>query len=78
MKSTPRSSAPEQLALLDESGPVVKVPLQFRLSERTRRIGLAHVAEIRRQLQEQAARQRVGSLVPRPSAELRQQHRDAA
>ena len=45
------SSAPEQLSLLTASAPV---PLQFRLSERTRLSGLAHVAALRAQLAEQA------------------------
>ncbi|MFN8022625.1 MAG: hypothetical protein U0Q03_13950 [Acidimicrobiales bacterium] len=41
---------PEQLTLLAPT----EVPLQFRLDRRTRERGLAHIAEIRRQL---AARQ---------------------
>lgn len=52
MTSAAPSSAPEQLRLLDASG----VPLQFRLDAGTRRRGLAHVAEIRRQLAAQAVR----------------------
>jgi hypothetical protein len=52
MTSAPPSPAPEQLRLLDASG----VPLQFRLDASARRRGLAHVAEIRRQLAEQAVR----------------------
>lgn len=47
MKETP---SPQQLTLL----PPADVPVQFRLDEATRRRGLRHVAEIRRQL---AARQ---------------------
>jgi hypothetical protein len=43
---------PEQLMLL----PPTDVPLQFRLDERTRRRGLEHIAQIRRQLAEQAAK----------------------
>jgi hypothetical protein len=39
-------AAPEQLALLTVSDP----PLQFRLDQRTRERGLAHVAAIRAQL----------------------------
>ena len=42
---------PEQLCLLS---PSESVPLQFRLSERTRLSGLAHVAALRAQLAEQA------------------------
>jgi len=38
--------APEQLALLTDSDP----PLQFRLDQRTRERGLAHIAAIRAQL----------------------------
>ena len=34
----------------------VDVPLQFRLDERTRRRGLEHIAQIRRQLANQAAK----------------------
>mgnify|MGYP000741703999 CR=1 FL=1 len=40
------SSQPEQLSLLAPS----ELPLQFRLDRRTRERGLAHIAEIRRQL----------------------------
>ena len=39
---------PEQLSLLVPSD----LPLQFRLDRRTRERGLAHIAEIRRQLAE--------------------------
>ena len=42
---------PEQLALLTVSDP----PLQFRLDQRTRERGLAHVAAIRAQLAALAA-----------------------
>jgi hypothetical protein len=42
---------PEQLSLLS---PSESVPLQFRLSERIRLSGLAHVAALRAQLAEQA------------------------
>jgi hypothetical protein len=38
-----------QLRLLDASS----VPVQLRLDERTRRLGLAHIAKIRAQLAEQ-------------------------
>ena len=47
-------SAPEQLSLMGTAS----VPLQFRLDERTRRSGLAHVAELRAQLANQAAASR--------------------
>jgi hypothetical protein len=77
MKSTPRSDAPEQLALLDVPGPATPVPTQFQLSDRTRQLGLAQVARIRRQLQEQAARQRAQALPTLP-APIRHQHADAA
>ena len=40
------SPQPEQLSLLTPS----EMPLQFRLDRRTRERGLAHIAEIRRQL----------------------------
>jgi hypothetical protein len=42
---------PEQLTLLAPTS----VPLQFRLDERTRRSGLAHVAALRSQIAAQAA-----------------------
>ena len=48
---TETPSTPEQLALLTVSEP----PLQFRLDQRTRERGLAHVAAIRAQLQALAA-----------------------
>jgi hypothetical protein len=41
---------PEQLMLLPES----PLPLQFRLDRRTRERGLAHIAELRRRIEEQA------------------------
>lgn len=44
-------TGPEQLALLTVSDP----PLQFRLDQRTRERGLAHVAAIRAQLAALAA-----------------------
>ena len=44
----------EQLELL----PAVDVPVQLRLSQRTRRIGLAGIARARALLDEQAARRR--------------------
>jgi hypothetical protein len=48
---TTTSEAPEQLALLDE----FTLPLQFRLDQRTRERGLAHVAAIKAQLAARAA-----------------------
>ena len=47
----PEMGIPEQLALLTVSDP----PLQFRLDQRTRERGLAHVAAIRAQLASLAA-----------------------
>ena len=55
--TTPQRSAEpglEQLELL----PAVDVPVQLRLSERTRRIGLAGVARVKAMLEEQATRRR--------------------
>jgi len=43
-----RTEAPEQLSLSIDSS----LPIQFRLDRRTRERGLAHIAEIRRQLAE--------------------------
>ncbi|MCX6521260.1 MAG: hypothetical protein NTZ21_11400 [Actinobacteria bacterium] len=43
-----RTEAPEQLSLSIDS----PLPVQFRLDRRTRERGLAHIAEIRRQLAE--------------------------
>jgi len=47
-RTAPRHTTPqpEQLSLLVPSD----LPLQFRLDRRTRERGLAHIAEIRRQL----------------------------
>lgn len=47
----------EQLSLL----PVSELPLQFRLDQRTRQRGLAHIAAIRRQLAANATDQRTQS-----------------
>ncbi len=77
MKSTHRPDGPEQLALLQPPAPAPKVPARFRLDDQTRELGLRKVAQIRRQLQEQAARQRTVTMPARPSV-LGQQHRDAA
>lgn len=41
-----RTEAPEQLSLSIDS----PLPVQFRLDRRTRERGLAHIAEIRRQM----------------------------
>ena len=49
--STDTPSAPAQFALLTLSDP----PLQFRLDQRTRERGLAHIAAIRAQLSALAA-----------------------
>lgn len=43
---TRSTQRPEQLALLAPS----ELPVQFRLDQRTRQLGLAHVAAIRQQL----------------------------
>jgi len=50
-RSSPEASI-EQLELL----PAVEVPVQLRLSQRTRRVGLAGVARAKALLAEQAAR----------------------
>jgi hypothetical protein len=47
---TARPEAPQQLSLLPSSS----APLRFRLDRRTRELGLAHIARIRRQLAERA------------------------
>lgn len=49
--ATPPAEAPEQLVLLLTS----ERPLQFRLDRRTRELGLAQIALIRRQLAQRAA-----------------------
>ena len=41
---------PEQLALLADDASVATLPLQFRLDQRTRERGLAHIAQLRAQL----------------------------
>ena len=46
------ATEPEQLTLLTTSD----VPLQFRIDERARRSGLAHVAALRAQVAAQAAK----------------------
>ena len=49
--STESPLAPEQLALLSPGD----IPFQFRLDQRTRQRGLAHIAAIKAQLAEKAA-----------------------
>jgi hypothetical protein len=49
---TATNTQPEQLSLLPSSD----LPVQFRLDRRTRERGLAHIAEIRRQLAANASR----------------------
>ncbi len=49
---TTATTRPEQLSLLSPSD----LPVQFRLDRRTRERGLAHIAQIRRQLASNAAR----------------------
>lgn len=49
--STPSNHGPEQLVLVGE----LPTPVQFRLDQRTRERGLAHVAAIRAQLAARAA-----------------------
>jgi hypothetical protein len=46
-----QNATPEQLTLLAVS----ELPIQFRLDQRTRERGLAHIAAIRRQLAEKAS-----------------------
>ncbi|MEY2417314.1 MAG: hypothetical protein QOH53_2648 [Ilumatobacteraceae bacterium] len=46
-----QAAAPEQLTLLAVS----ELPIQFRLDQRTRERGLAHIAAIRRQLAAKAS-----------------------
>lgn len=65
--------APRQLSLLPSSA----APVQFRLDADTRRRGLQHIAEIRRQMAErQAARTEVTDLLVRRPA--RHEHPTAA
>jgi hypothetical protein len=45
-KCSTQNPTPEQLSLLADS----ELPVQFRLDQRTRQRGLAHIAAIRRQL----------------------------
>jgi hypothetical protein len=57
----------EQLTLL----PVSELPLQFRLDQRTRERGLAHIAAIRRQLAAKAS-------TPVDAGQFEAQHHEAA
>jgi hypothetical protein len=50
-KCSAQNPTPEQLSLLADS----ELPVQFRLDQRTRQRGLAHIAAIRRQLAAKAA-----------------------
>ena len=49
--STPSNHGPEQLVLVGE----LPTPVQFRLDQRTRERGLAHIAAIKAQLAARAA-----------------------
>ncbi len=53
--TTARRTSPDQL-VLDVALPESTRPLQFRLDAATRRRGLAHIAEIRRQAAARQAR----------------------
>lgn len=70
MTSSSTNSHPQQLALIsvEPAARPQRVPSQFQLSAKTRRRGLQHVEEIRRQLAAQAARRRVESLGTRADA----------
>lgn len=64
-------TAPQQLTLLTDSTKptelaVSNAPVQFRLSKSTRQRGLAHVAEIRKQLAESRARREAAAATPLP------------
>ncbi len=59
----PIADVPEQLTLLAPTD----APLQFRLDERTRRRGLAHIAAIRQQLAAQAERHHADEIATRRS-----------
>ncbi len=62
------NATPEQLTLLAVS----ELPIQFRLDQRTRERGLAHIAAIRRQLAAKA------SGINAEQAEFADQHHKAA
>jgi len=55
--------APEQLALL----PTPELPVQFRLDQRTRERGLAHIAAIKAQLAAKATNEQGSPATPRPA-----------
>jgi len=55
--TTAHRQHPEQLTLLSASD----VPLQFRIDERTRRSGLAHIAALREQVAAQAAQRNLST-----------------
>ena len=63
-----QNATPEQLTLLAVS----ELPIQFRLDQRTRERGLAHIAAIRRQLAEK------GSGITAETNEFAGQHHRAA
>jgi hypothetical protein len=63
-----QTAAPEQLTLLAVS----ELPIQFRLDQRTRERGLAHIAAIRRQLAAKASGTTAGTTEFSP-----QQHKAA-
>ncbi len=69
--STHTTQAPEQLALLSPA----EIPVQFRLDQRTRQLGLAHIASIKAQLAALRAAANPAPAVPattvRPSAPTR-------
>jgi hypothetical protein len=62
--STEPTQAPEQLALLSSGD----LPLQFRIDQRTRQRGLAHIAAIKAQLAAKAAGRRSGTAPARRAA----------
>jgi hypothetical protein len=63
--NTQNRQAPTQLALLEDTG----LPLQFRLDQRTRERGLAHIAAIKAQLAARAeVREQPAQAVPRRRA----------
>lgn len=66
-------TTPEQLTLL----PVSELPLQFRLDQRTRERGLAHIAAIRRQLASKATDLRTTSGTADGAAFANNHHRAA-
>jgi hypothetical protein len=66
-----QNATPEQLTLLAVS----ELPIQFRLDQRTRERGLAHIAAIRRQL---AAKSSGITAETTETAELAGQHHKAA